>query len=203
MLDFWIGSLFAIGSMCFALGSFPPYAQNVSVSADGVTFFVGSLFFTTAAFLQLVQALRAHVAVDRWASAIQFVGTLFFNATTWHALDTSLNAAQADQLVWRPDAFGSICFLASSALRVRRARHAILVVAPARPRVVDRGVELRRIDRVRHLRGGVVCHSVDRRAAQCTVNEPRHVRRRDRLSPRRNPAAPGHTGASRERRSHQ
>jgi hypothetical protein len=47
---------------------------------------------------------------------IQFVGTLFFNATTFHALNTSLSALEADRQVWRPDAFGSICFLVSSAM---------------------------------------------------------------------------------------
>ena len=44
----WTDILFASGSVCFALGAAPRYVDAVGVSADGVTFFVGSLFFTAA-----------------------------------------------------------------------------------------------------------------------------------------------------------
>ena len=46
----WIGVLFAIGSICFAIGSFPPYTTAVGTNADDLTYFIGSIFFTTAAF---------------------------------------------------------------------------------------------------------------------------------------------------------
>jgi hypothetical protein len=111
-----MGALFAIGSLCFAVGAMPLYARWVGVTADGLTFFIGSIFFTTAAFLQLREARASGTKTDRWASAIQFVGTLFFNATTFHALNTSWSAAEANKMVWRPDAVGSICFLISSAM---------------------------------------------------------------------------------------
>jgi hypothetical protein len=114
-----MGTLFAIGSSCFAIGAMPGYASAVGVTADGVTFFIGSIFFTTAAFLQLLEAIANGTRVDRWSSAIQFIGTLFFNVSTFHALDTSLSALEADRQVWRPDAFGSICFLVSSAMAYR------------------------------------------------------------------------------------
>src|SRR6185312_12924002 len=55
----WIGVLFAIGSTCFALGSFPPYAVAVGDTADDITYFVGSIFFTSAAFLQFREAVGA------------------------------------------------------------------------------------------------------------------------------------------------
>jgi predicted Kef-type K+ transport protein len=45
----WIGALFAVGSLCFALGAAPRYVNLVGVAADGITFFVGSIFFTSAA----------------------------------------------------------------------------------------------------------------------------------------------------------
>ena len=48
----WIGVLFAVGSLLFALGAVPGYASAVGIDADAVTFFVGSLFFTSAGFLQ-------------------------------------------------------------------------------------------------------------------------------------------------------
>ena len=55
-LNLALASLFAIGSACFALGSMPAYANAVGATADSITFFVGSLFFTAASYLQLVQA---------------------------------------------------------------------------------------------------------------------------------------------------
>ena len=111
-----MGVLFAIGSLCFAVGALPFYARAVDVTIDSLTFFVGSIFFTTAALLQLLEARASGTKTDRIASAIQFVGTLFFNATTFYALNTSWSAQEADKYVWRPDAFGSICFLISSAM---------------------------------------------------------------------------------------
>ena len=44
------------------------------------------------------------------------VGTLFFNVTTFRALQSGLDANQYDKLVWRPDALGCICFLVSGYL---------------------------------------------------------------------------------------
>jgi hypothetical protein len=49
------------------------------------------------------------------AAATQFPGTLFFNATTTAALVVGLSATEEDQQVWRPDFFGSVLFLVSSA----------------------------------------------------------------------------------------
>ena len=45
-----------IGSAGFALGSVSAYASAVGPTADAVTFFVSSIFFTSASFLQLVQS---------------------------------------------------------------------------------------------------------------------------------------------------
>src|SRR5260370_24100455 len=99
-----------IGSACFALGAVPGYAGAAGVTADGVTFFVGSLFFTAAACGQFLQSnngrKRGHRDKGWWAAAVQLAGTLFFNASTLHALTSSLSAAQQDRLVWRPDAYG-------------------------------------------------------------------------------------------------
>ena len=117
--DRTISILFMIGSACFALGAVPGYAGAVGVTADGVTFFVGSLFFTTAAlglFLQAEQARERRRDRDWWAAAVQLAGTVYFNVSTLLALAASFSTAQVDRLVWRPDAIGSACFLISSAL---------------------------------------------------------------------------------------
>ena len=110
-----IGVLFAIGSFCFVIGPFPGYVQHVGSSADGITFFVGSIFFTSAALLQfLTTRLVGGGKADWWAGGIQFAGTLFFNISTWEAMQKALDTAATDRLVWRPDVYGSICFLVSS-----------------------------------------------------------------------------------------
>jgi hypothetical protein len=129
----WIGVLFAVGSLCFALGALPPYATAVGVNADNLTYFIGSIFFTTAALLQFWEAATSshhfqgghrrrlrqlfelqHRRIDWWASLIQFVGTLWFNRTTFSALVVGSGASSSHHPVWRPDALGSICFLVSS-----------------------------------------------------------------------------------------
>ena len=48
--------LFMIGSFGFALGSMSFYASAVAPTLDAATFFVSSIFFTSASFLQLVQS---------------------------------------------------------------------------------------------------------------------------------------------------
>ena len=51
--DWWVAANFAIGSSCFILGATPAYESLVGADADAVTYPVGSLFFTTAASLQV------------------------------------------------------------------------------------------------------------------------------------------------------
>ena len=125
-IAWWIGVLFAVGSTCFALGAFPSYATGVGTNADNLTYFIGSIFFTTAAFLQYHEAATAQTAlvgpprsggvrslfsvqhhrIDWWASLIQLVGTLWFNRTTLSALVVGLGATTDHHPVWRPDALG-------------------------------------------------------------------------------------------------
>ena len=107
-----IGVLFMIGSACFAIASLPA-ASSVSAVAVGITYFVGSLFFTTAAFEQLRVARGTGEEV--WAAGIQFVGTLLFNVSTFTGMTDALNG-RGDLLVWPSDAVGSACFLVSSVL---------------------------------------------------------------------------------------
>jgi hypothetical protein len=121
--------LFLVGSACFLIGPFPGYVQLVGVTADAVTFFVGSLLFTAGGAVQtwLAAADRSEPGAGRaawWAATIQSAGTLFFNITTFRALYTVLSNPHYDRLVWRPDAFGSICFLVSGVIAYRAsARH--------------------------------------------------------------------------------
>jgi hypothetical protein len=130
----WMAVLFALGSTCFLVGPFPGFVDLVGPRIDGVVFFVGSLLFTSAAFLQWRESVQTNHSsplptrhtgrstlfaprrIDWWASAVQLVGTLFFNVTTFHALSTAIDAPSYNSLVWRPDALGSICFLVAGGL---------------------------------------------------------------------------------------
>ena len=133
----WMALFFALGSTCFLIGPFPGYAQLVGASADAVTFFVGSILFTAGGALQAFIAFPArHSGATGppvwWAAVVQSAGTLFFNVTTYQALQTSITNPNYNRLVWRPDAFGSICFLVSGAIAYHAsARHGWL---PARGR---------------------------------------------------------------------
>jgi hypothetical protein len=144
--DRWIAWLFIIGSSLFALGALPFYADAVGLRICGTTFFVGSLFFTSAAFLQYREAVDDLPAVGDpkrrsfwvWAprnlgwlaAAVQFAGTLWFNWSTGNALRDNLTATLADQRVWRPDALGSIAFLISSGVALRDARAGVIAGRP-------------------------------------------------------------------------
>jgi len=128
----WIAVLFAVGSLLFALGSVPGYASAAGAQWDAVTYFAGSLFFTSASFLCYREAVDAAPQplnpahrrffvyqpgrIDWWATAVQLLGTLYFNVSTGVAMATDLSAQAAHQHMWRPDAIGSACFLVSSAL---------------------------------------------------------------------------------------
>ena len=135
LASWWIGVLFAIGSACFFVGPFPGFIDLVGSSADGVVFFVGSLFFTSAALLQYLEAANAKRdlsgsrwhrrmrlltfeprQIDWWATLVQLVGTLYFNVDTFRAMQDSFDTTDVDRLVWRPEAFGSVCFLVSGVL---------------------------------------------------------------------------------------
>ena len=122
----WMALLFAIGSTCFLVGPFPGYEQLVGAAATGVTFFVGSIFFTGGGLLQSSLAFPGRREpggrADWWSAVIQSAGTLFFNVTTFQGMDTALSNPDYNRLVWRPDALGSICFLVSGAIAYRASR---------------------------------------------------------------------------------
>jgi hypothetical protein len=114
----WMALCFAAGSVAFLVGPFPGYVQLVGASADAATFFAGSVLFTAGGALQVSLAAGGARAAW-WAAVVQSAGTLFFNVTTFRALDTALSNPDYDRLVWRPDAFGSVCFLVSGAIAYR------------------------------------------------------------------------------------
>lgn len=150
--------LFAVGSTCFVVGSVPAYANAVGATPDSVTYFVGSIFFTSASYLQLLQAqtpamtgvdvrtqhVRSRLNFWAWrphdrtwvSAATQFPGTVFFNASTLAALAHNASVQQQDRHVWRPDMYGSALFLVASACALL----ALRAVPPGAPRVWAAGI---------------------------------------------------------------
>ncbi len=149
-LNWWIGGIFAVGSLLFAVGSVlslsPAVAQAISLDSQQINaiFFAGSIPFTTAAYLQLYQAANVGEFLDQgsptlrrraivgwrpndigWvSSALQFVGTILFNFNTFDATIPSLNWFRQDLLIWVPDFIGSVLFLMSGYLAFEETCHA-------------------------------------------------------------------------------
>jgi hypothetical protein len=127
----WIAALFIGGSAGFALGSVSAVAAALPGNAAWV-FFVASLFFTSAAYLQFHEAANAGEDLDGqgrtrvvarrrteligwWAAAVQLAGTVAFNVSTMAAVFASARRV-AVALVWAPDVVGSVAFLVASGL---------------------------------------------------------------------------------------
>jgi hypothetical protein len=127
--------LFMVGSVLFAVGSFPFYAQLVDPGAVGATFAAGSVFFTLAAAGQFHQTARVE-QLAWWAALVQLVGTLLFNLSTFDAMLDGLTIEETNRLVWAPDVFGSIAFLVASHLgwRFVRSRSATATASDASER---------------------------------------------------------------------
>jgi hypothetical protein len=137
----WIGVLFALGSTCFAVAAIASQWAAASRPAIGVTFFVGSIFFTAAAYLQYAEAANVPHSyrparrrrwrpvsweprrIDWLATSIQLAGTILFNISTFEGMKRGFDARESDLRVWTPDAFGSICFLAASELAFAETCH--------------------------------------------------------------------------------
>ena len=139
-LNWWISMVFALGSLLFVLGSvfslWPSLALHFKLSllAVNTIFFLGSIPFTTAAFLQLLQVYLANKKLSKskdfeskkkgsnlWSigflsALFQFVGTLLFNINTFEGTKSNLSILESDLWIWIPDFAGSILFLVSGYL---------------------------------------------------------------------------------------
>jgi hypothetical protein len=108
--------LFAIGSTFFALATLPGMSATLGAGLPNVLCFIGSWFFTTAGWMQLVLA-RPALGVGWYSAATQFAGTLLFNISTGSALWA--HAVKPERrLVWAPDVLGSAAFLVSGVLGI-------------------------------------------------------------------------------------
>ena len=152
----WMAVCFALGSTCFLIGPFPGYVQLVGESADAITFFVGSILFTLGGGLQSWLAWPERRDPDGgraawWAAIIQSAGTLFFNVTTYQAMDVGPTSSEYNTLVWRPDWRGSICFLVSGGIAYVASPRSALAAAARRRGLVAAGGEPARLHLLRDL----------------------------------------------------
>lgn len=126
-LNWWVATLFMIGAFHFALGCALFLSSFTHVYTLDTVFFIGSLFFTSAAFCQLYQETNTDRPkyrfwqlwrpdrIDYLAALTQFIGTLFFNANTFDAY-FELNWIENELLVWTPNFLGSVLFQVSGTL---------------------------------------------------------------------------------------
>ncbi|MFN2264564.1 MAG: hypothetical protein ACK2UM_09880 [Anaerolineales bacterium] len=140
-LNWWIAVLFMIGSFGFILGSvmfLTGFSNDMLINA---TFFIGSVFFTSAGYSQYNQSINAATTIgsdsmpkkrkwfalqpgriDFWVTFSQFLGTIMFNFNTFDAF-LDLGWLGQDLAIWRPDMIGSILFQISGTLAVFEVCH--------------------------------------------------------------------------------
>lgn len=161
-LAWWIAVLFMIGAACFAGAGFaanwpgllPP--QLTHAALVNRVFFVGSIFFTSAAALQLLEAVNGDVAevgtglaaagrrrAWRWiawkphnagymAGLIQLTGTVLFSFSIGDALLACLPRGDQAILIWTPNMLGSVCFLVAGYLALIEVAHGFWTFEPRR-----------------------------------------------------------------------
>ncbi len=134
--EWWIGLLFAIGSVLFAAGSLMVLKDLAGEFIINLTYFVGSVFFTIAAYAQYYDSINSLVrdnvsiplnrrhwfAMRReefafWSASTQFIGTVFFNFNCFDAF-LSVGTIAEDVIVWGPDMIGSVLFVVSGFLAI-------------------------------------------------------------------------------------
>ncbi len=150
-LTWWVAVLFFIGSALFSVGGYAvTFPQSTSeVLTKGMTidwiFFIGSIFFTSAAFCQLLESMNAGDSeglftekeapssfqwaawypqrIGYMASLVQFIGTVMFNFNTGNIFIHNQTWLQQDILIWTPNIIGCICFLIASHLAFMEVSH--------------------------------------------------------------------------------
>jgi hypothetical protein len=134
-LGWWGAILFMIGSLYFATGAlFSLGMGELEAKTINSIFFIGSLFFTMAAYIEMLISIRSAQSqkipgkkITRWfgwypadkafmVDFIQWIGTLLFNINTLVASIPHLTWLQMDIEVWTPDIIGCLCFLFSSVM---------------------------------------------------------------------------------------
>ncbi|MBN7755334.1 hypothetical protein JYP46_00725 [Nitratireductor aquimarinus] len=143
--NWWMGLIFACGASLFMLGAALSLVHTSLANWQiGLVFFLGSIPFTTAAFMQNLQAANAPDDAPPKASAApqpfrvigwrpgnlgwlstitQFVGTIAFNFNTLDAIHPLPGWYAQDLTIWLPGIVGSILFMISGYLAFMEISH--------------------------------------------------------------------------------
>ncbi len=146
--NWWTGALFALGSLLFMTGSalsLLPADIAPAATPINIVFFMGSIPFTLAGYLQHFQAanqsaftldpndataprrislLGWHPHSAGWLSTFcQFIGTVAFNFNTFDPLVAGAGWEAQDLAVWLPGMVGSVLFLVSGYLAFVETAH--------------------------------------------------------------------------------
>ncbi|WP_428030428.1 hypothetical protein [Ancylobacter sp.] len=146
--NWWTGGLFALGSLLFMLGSLLsllPASAGLAATPINLIFFMGSIPFTGAGYLQHFQAANAgaftlnpadaaaprHISLIGWhphsagwlSTFTQFIGTVAFNFNTFDPLTAGGGWYAQDVAVWLPGMIGSVLFLVSGYLAFAETGH--------------------------------------------------------------------------------
>lgn len=148
----WLtGLVFAVGAFLFMTGCALTLVNQLwgvpALMPINIVFFLGSIPFTTAGYLQHFQAANAgpfgperpatdarpgrialigwHPESPGWLSTLsQFAGTIAFNFNTFDAIIAPSTWLMQDLAIWVPGMIGSILFLVSGYLAFIEAGHA-------------------------------------------------------------------------------
>lgn len=121
---------FLVGSLLFAAGALVSQFALTDVSRANQIFVVGAICFTIGAAAEVAIAISSQVTLhgkwswkqgiwnpDLLSASFQLAGCIYFNVMTIQALALQfVDSNDANDLVWRPEIYGSALFLASALL---------------------------------------------------------------------------------------
>lgn len=138
------GSSFMLGGALFTLGALLAQYSGAALPTIDWTFLIGGFWFSTGAYVALVQELNSPRKVGddgaliaypwRWwayepnrpgwvAAFTLLCGTLAFAISLVDAFLSGLSARQVDRLVWAPEMVGCILFLVSGHIGILEVCH--------------------------------------------------------------------------------
>ena len=140
-ISFWVAVNFFFGSLLFAVGAIPgSFGINNFISSYniGLVYFVGSLLFTLGGYLQFIETINRsshsprshtrffavlHKSAAYLSSVTQLLGTIFFNISTWFAIQNEPSVLDENIYKWSPDFLGSSCFVISAIFLLAESYH--------------------------------------------------------------------------------
>jgi hypothetical protein len=136
-ISLWIAIMFMLGSLLFAIPSAFLLESILTINFINMLFFVGSIAFTLAAYLQYLEVINSDITVQAqinsdtkfwvWvqfrlynlgflSSFAQLIGALFFNINTFELFLDFSYFDRNNVLVWTPNMLGSLLFFLASLL---------------------------------------------------------------------------------------